>query len=115
MKGHEAVLKLRLEKRIKPDLIWLNDFPCKTGFLDWQSATATICVHGDHIETLDMRFLTGLHVRAIGETEKRTRALFDACIMNQALSVAAAHVGREGIHWDSLVLYWEKDKGMIYG
>lgn len=108
MRGHEVIIKIRSEQRIKPSAVWLNDFPCKTGLVDWQSTIPTVCVAGDAIETLDLRFLVGLHVRIIGSTEQRSRQLFDAVHRVGAEFIACCHIPDEGYYPDTYLAVWSK-------
>lgn len=115
MLGHDVIIKMRSEQRIKPAAVWMNDFNCKAGMVDWQSTVPVVCVAGDHIKTLDLRFLIGLHVRIIGATEQRAMELFDAVQGAGAAFVASCHIGDEGIYPDNYLKVWSKEDGVIYG
>lgn len=90
MKGHEEIIKLRLLGK-KPEWVFINDFPCQT---DWMlhNDHATVCVDGEPIKTLDLRFVVGLKVSIAGSTEERAKALFDLCLKNGARIIAGTHI-----------------------
>ena len=90
MKGHEHILTLR-KQRLKPVIIFLNDYPCKT---DWAETEdhATVCIHGDPVETLDLRFLEGCVVSVSTDNENRAKALLDACKKAKANKVLVVEV-----------------------
>lgn len=90
MRGHETLIQLRKAGR-KPHWVFINDYPCKTNWFE-TGEHATICVYGDSLSSLDLRFLTGLAVSVSASTEKRAKALFNACKQANAKVVAACHV-----------------------
>jgi hypothetical protein len=77
MHGHLPILKMR-EFGQQPLWVFINDYPCKTDWEQWGDH-ATVCVDGDNIKTLDLRFLVGCKVSISSESEKRARDLFNAC------------------------------------
>lgn len=115
MKGHDAIIKMRTVHRLKPEAVYLNDFPCLTGFLDRQSTVPVVCVHRDPIETLDLRFLVGLKVQIIGDTEARAQKLFDASVNAGAAYVASCWIADSRYYTDSFLKVWSKEDGVIYG
>ena len=90
MKGHEHIIASRIAGQ-KPPFVFINDYPCKTDWFEF-AEHATVCTHGDTIETLDMRFVVGLAVSVSATEEKRAKALSDACKQHGAHVVAACHV-----------------------
>lgn len=96
MKGHIDIIKMRL-KRKKPAIVFVNDYPCDTGWREFGDH-ATICTHGDHINTLDFRFLTGVRVSISAHSESRAKALFERVKQAGASTVAACHV-KTGMPW----------------
>jgi hypothetical protein len=94
MNGHTQIIEMR-RNRMKPEFVFINDYPCKT---DWfyfaDHATVSICPT-EAIETLDLRFLQGIKVNVSALTEKRAKAIFEACKDAGALQVAAVHVQPE--------------------
>lgn len=93
MKGHEALIKMRLQG-LRPSVVFINDYPCHT---DWHE-------HGDHCtiqiepldapETLDMRFLIGMTVSVSADDENRAKRLLEACKMAKARKVIACQAVR---------------------
>ena len=90
MRGHEAIIRMRL-KRKAPSIVFVNDYPCQT---DWEKYGdhATVCVAGDSVAGLDLRYLTGLRVSISSESEERAKALFERAKEAGARFVAACHV-----------------------
>ncbi len=91
MKGHQPVIAMRMNRKA-PRIVFLNDYPCKTDWFDNPGDAATVCTHGDRLETLDLRFLVGLRVSISSPSENRAKALYDACRGIGASAVAACHV-----------------------
>jgi argininosuccinate synthase len=95
MKGHIEILKLRM-RRIRPEIVFINDYQCRTDWFEWQEH-ATVCIENrEAIETLDFRFVKGLVVSITGATEKRAKALFNACKAHGAATVAAGDMNESG-------------------
>ena len=90
MKGQDAIIQMRMNRK-RPEWVFINDYPCS---VDWTKYNdqPTICVDGDNIRTLDLRFLVGLQVSVSSTSEKRARELFDACQRHHVSLVAAAHI-----------------------
>lgn len=91
MKGHVEIIKMRL-RRQKPSLVFINDYPCDEQ-LNWHKYGdhATVCVHGDPIESLDFRFLVGTRVSITSMDEGRTKRLFERVKSAGAEEVVAGH------------------------
>lgn len=89
MRGHESILKMR-ERKFTPSIVFINDYQCDT---DWEEFGdhPTICTHGDSLSSLDMRFLVGCAVSISSDSEKRAKALFEACKRAGCTTVAATH------------------------
>ena len=87
MRGHEKLIEIRKAGR-KPKIVFINDYPCRT---DWFTTGdhVTICVAGDDINSLDLRFVVGCMVSATGDTETRAKQLLEACKRAGATTVAA--------------------------
>ena len=88
MKGHDYVIEMRKHRR-KPEWVFINDYACKTDC--YPDEHPTICVHGDSISELDLRFVIGLRVSINSEDVNRAKALYYACIANKAAVVATSH------------------------
>ena len=78
MKGHEKLIAMRLKGK-KPEIVFLNDFPCKTDWFETKDRHVTVSIHGDDIQRADLRFLVGMTVSATSEDETRARELLEAC------------------------------------
>lgn len=94
MHGQHAILAMRTRGR-KPAIVFVNDYPCET---DWFETGdhATICVHDDQPELLDLRFLKGLTVSISASTKDRAERLMTACKDAGCTTVAGCvnrHVG----------------------
>lgn len=77
MKGHEAIIAMRKSGKT-PKYVFLNDYPCETNWFE-TGDHATVCVHGDAISSLDLRFLIGLVVSISSTDENRAKRLLEAC------------------------------------
>lgn len=90
MKGHTEIIELR-KRGIKPNIVFLNDYPCKD--TDWfeNNDHATVCTHGDPLSSLDLRYLVGMRVSITALTEARAKALYRLAIEAGADTVAAGH------------------------
>ena len=99
MRGHENIITLR-KRGISPDTVFINDFPCDTDWFNpgakygevWPSDHATVSTDGDVIQMLDMRYVVGLKVIIMSESETRAKALFEKAKASGARTVAAGHV-----------------------
>ena len=87
MRGHQLIIEQR-QRGQKMVFVFLNDYPCNT---DWFTTGdhATVCCAGDKISDLDLSFLHGLSVSVSSDSEKRAKALFNACKEVGAKVVAA--------------------------
>ena len=90
MRGHEQIIAMRRLGHL-PSFIFLNDYPCKTDWLD-NLDHATVSTAGDALERLDLRFLVGCRVSIASTSEKRAMALFEHVKAAGASTVAACHV-----------------------
>lgn len=110
MRGHEAIIRMRTEFGVKPVFVFINDYPCDT---DWfgDSKFARVCIHGDDVAQLDLRFLMGLSVSITASTENRAKALFDLAKQAGASTVASCHA-KYGVHefqQDGWAQAWRKE------
>ena len=88
MRGHEHIIALR-KRRLLPESIFIQDYP--TPLTDWfeHDEYPHVCVDGDTIEALDLRFLVGTQVHISTESESRGKALLKACKKHGAATVIA--------------------------
>ena len=86
MTGDKHIINLRLRKQV-PAWVFINDYPCQTPTDD---KYPNVCVAGDEIERLDLRFLVGMQVSISSGNESRCKALLNACKRHGARVVAAA-------------------------
>jgi hypothetical protein len=96
MQGQQQIIELR-QKRIKPEIVFLNDYPCQTDWFEFSDHATVSISPTEAIETLDLRFLLGLTVSVSSLTETRAKALFNACKEAGAKTVAACHI-QDGKH-----------------
>jgi hypothetical protein len=89
MQGQEHIVNMR-KHGATPKIVFLNDWLCDTDWYETGDA-ATVCVHGDSIKMLDLRFLVGLKVSISSESEIRAKALFNTCKAAGCKTVAACH------------------------
>ena len=87
MRGHEGILKMR-KRGYKPSAIWLLDYPCETGWEEFQD-DPVVCVDGDNLNTLDLRYTIGLLVHISSYSEERAKALFELCKEHSAKCIFA--------------------------
>lgn len=78
--------------RMVPDMVFINDYPCKVDWFENPGDAVTICVAGDDLGLLDLRFLVGLSVSCSGSTEARAKQLMEICKSFGAHRVGACHV-----------------------
>lgn len=114
MHGHEPLIAMRKAGK-RPGIVFLNDYPDPCEWAQWGDH-ATICVHGDTPERLDLRCLIGLTVSITGATVERAKRLMEACKSAGAVIVAAGApelVGRriEG-NWSAV---WRKELESVNG
>jgi hypothetical protein len=98
MKGHDEILQMRKAGRT-PTIVFINDYPCQTNWAEY-GAYATVCVFGDSVNSLDLRFLVGIAVSVSASTESRAKALFNACKRHGAKTVAVCHVQNDKKPWE---------------
>lgn len=98
MRGHQHLIEMRMNRR-KPEIVFLNDYPCETNWLE-HGECPTICTHGDDLKQLDLRFLVGLTVSISATVEKRAKQLFELVKSAGAAVVAACHVQDDKHHCD---------------
>ena len=93
MKGHEHIIALRL-KRLLPEAIFIDDYSFPSPNTNWMEYDEFphVCVSGDAIETLDLRFLVGAQVHISTESESRGKALLKACKKHGAATVIACQI-----------------------
>jgi hypothetical protein len=117
MRGHQTLIDMRCKERKAPAMVFINDYPCATDWLEQRDKYATVCVHGDHLETLDLRFLVGLRVSISADTEDRAKALWKLARENGAAAVAACHVQANRQTWEQSgwVGVWDKERGVVHG
>ena len=111
MRGHEAIIRMRKEQGKKPPFVFINDYPCQTDWFEDGAGHARISVHGDKLENLDLRFLVGLSVSVSAASEKRAKALFEACKQAGAAQVLATHIDPAKKPWEqrSEVLVYKRE------
>lgn len=97
MTGHEPIIKMRAQYGVKPVCVFINDYPCATDWFEDGGAHARVCVHGDDLNHVDLRFLVGLTVTTASYDEERAKALFDLCKQAGASVVASVHL-QYGVH-----------------
>lgn len=90
MRGHEKIIAMRLRGKA-PEVVFLNDWPCETDWAEW-GEFPTVCVAGDSIPLLDLRFLIGLTVSISSDSEERAKALFEACKAVPVAVVVSLHI-----------------------
>jgi len=98
MKGHHALIEMRKQGR-HPKWVFVNDYPCKTDWHEW-GEHATICVDGDRLVDLDLRFLVGLCVSISSPILDRSKAIFELVKASGAMSAAACHTQPNLHHLD---------------
>jgi hypothetical protein len=101
MKGHDGIIKMRMQG-YKPSAIWIFDFPCVPKWEEFQD-DPEVCVHGDNLNTLDLRYTVGLVVHINGDTEERAKKLLDLCVQHSASKVIACANDWIGCHGYELI------------
>jgi len=84
MRGHEALIAMRLKRRV-PALVWISTDPDRLkAWRDWQHVSphrAEVQIdEADPLNRLDLRFVIGLTVQVQGQRRERVEALRRACI-----------------------------------
>lgn len=95
MNGHEKIIKMRIDGE-SPTCVFIDDFKVQPSKWDQEDDFLRVCIEGDAISTLDLRFLVGLDVRATANTENRAKEIFDAAVSNGAKTVAAYSCNGKG-------------------
>jgi len=97
MKGHEHIIALR-KKRLMPEAIFIDDYSFPSPNTNWMEHGdfPHVCVSGDQIEALDLRFLIGTQVHISTESESRGKALLKACKRHGATTVIACQTVKTG-------------------
>lgn len=72
-----------------PSCVFIDDFKIEPNKWAQEDDFLNVCVEGDNLKTLDLRFLVGLDVRITANTESRALEIFNVAIKNNANSVAA--------------------------
>ncbi len=87
MKGHDGIIKMRI-RGYKPEAIFILDYPCNTAWEEFQD-DPTVCVHGDNLNTLDLRYTVGLQVHISSYSEQRAKTLLELCKRHSAGRIIA--------------------------
>lgn len=77
MRGHKEIIDQRLNAKVKPAAIFLHDYDLSGGAFFCENNMPSVCIAGDVVESLDLRFVRGCFVHGIALDELRARALFD--------------------------------------
>lgn len=114
MRGHQHLIQMRMNRR-KPEIVFLNDYPCETSWVEYGECP-TICTHGDRIQELDLRFLVGLTVSISSTVEMRAKQLFEVVKKAGAAVVAACHVqvDKHQFEQSGWSEFWQKE-GVTHG
>jgi len=108
MRGHEPLIAMRKAGR-RPACVFLNDFLCQT---DWPQYgdSATVSIHGDAPETLDLRFLVGMTVSVLATDENRARTILEACKAAGAeiVAIGCARMTAHGYVASTMGEIWRK-------
>ena len=100
MFGHLHIIEMR-KGGTKPAEIFINDFydgsskiwhepGCKHSE-NWLPDCPKVCTYSDSIEGLDLRFVRGVIVHIMSESESRAKQLFAKAIDEGAIMVGACH------------------------
>jgi hypothetical protein len=95
MTGDKHIISMRMSG-VVPEWVFVNDYPC---IAPTDDKHPNLCIHGDDIESLDLRFLVNLRVSIGSASESRCKAILEACKRHQASLVAVAQtscLGKEG-------------------
>lgn len=101
MTGDKHIINLRL-KGLTPEWVFINDYPCQAPTDD---NNPNVCVYGDSIESLDLRFLVNLRVSVSTDDESRCKALLNAC--KRYASEVAAGVSQQGYEQNGFSEVWK--------
>lgn len=110
MRGHEPILAMRLRGQ-RPAFVCLDDHSTETDWHQWADAVPTVCVAGDVIDLLDLRFLVGMRVSIAGSTAARAKALLEAVKRAGAIAVGACALDWSTDRFDpeGFVEIWHKE------
>ena len=92
MRGQDQLIDMRKAGK-RPAIVFINDFPCRTDWADWGDH-ATVCIDGDQLSSLDLRFVVGMTVSVSSFEEARAKRIADICKQAGARTVAGAHAIR---------------------
>ena len=100
MFGHLPIIEMR-KRGTKPVAIFINDFPDSTAkdwhepgrkySETWNPDFPKVCTQGVSIDGLDLRFVRGVIVHIMSESESRAKQLFAKSIGEGANPVCACH------------------------
>ena len=116
MRGHEPILAMRKRGK-RPAIVFLNDFACPKE-MDWAEygEHATVDVHADQPEQIDLRFLIGMRVSISAEDEGRARRFVQACKDAGAVLIGVCVVQRIGGRFESTWSdVWHKEMETVHG
>lgn len=89
MRGQDQLIAMRKAGK-RPAIVFINDYPCQTDWADWGDH-ATVCVDGDQLSSLDLRFVVGMTVSVSSLSEARAKRIAEICKQAGARTVAGAH------------------------
>lgn len=98
MRYHNEIIERRKAGKVPP-VVFVNDYPMTNDKRHDALTFDTVCVDGDVIQLLDLRFLVGLKVSISSLSETRARALAEKCKASGAAVVAACHVQQDKHGW----------------
>ena len=102
MGGHENLIRLRTSGLRPPGSVFVCDFPVNPEFLEWKHAEdairPTVCVDGDPVGTLDLRFVVGLSVIVMGNDVARAKEIA-AMVRRDGASSVIANAGDNYAAW----------------
>jgi hypothetical protein len=87
MHGHDKLIAMRIGGKV-PKSVILVDFDFDTDWAQWGDLPR-ICVKGDAVVDMDLRFVVGLIVHIETHCPERAEAILSKCIENGAVIVAA--------------------------
>ena len=100
MFGHLPIIEMR-KRGMKPAAIFINDFsdstakdwhePGRKYSETWMPDRPKVCTHGDSIDGIDLRFVRGITVHVMSESESRAKLFFAKAIDEGASAVGACH------------------------
>jgi hypothetical protein len=108
VRGHENLIALR-KRGMKPNgMVWMCDYPVKPEVMDWigEHMNPTVCVDGDDLESLDLRFLIGMPVNVTGDDKLRVRRL-SVLAVKAGAKLVTAFAGDHGAMWREGDAKWQ--------